>query len=210
MNWLFDFLGSPFITDSLGIVWADVIGFVTGVICLYLLGKGNIWNFGFGIASMLCYAFVTWRWELYANFGLAWIFVVLNIYGWITWSRSKDEDYNAGIIHTPTKWRVPLVAAGVAMMAGLLVLLRSSSSHVWLDSLTTSLSLLAQFMIARKFVENWWLWLVADVFYIALFFTQQAWTWLALYVIYTFLSAKGLREWTAAARANRMKAAEGS
>lgn len=173
----------------------DLIGFATGVTALVFIAKQKRINFAFGIVSMACYSYTMWISSLYANWGLGLIFIALQIYGWITWGR--DQAPEAEVHRTTRTVAVRLIVGAAAMTLLLYGLLQATgnSSAPALDALTTSLSLTAQFMVARKLFENWFLWAVADVIYIYLFVTQGLWVWAALYAVYLSMAAYGVISW---------------
>ena len=106
-------------------------------------------------------------------------------------------------VHDPSRTALLGCVAAVAVITALLqwVLLTYTDSSVagW-DALTTALSLVAQFMLSRKWIANWWFWIAADLVYVPLYAHKELWLTAALYVLFLALCVAGLVQWRAARR----------
>lgn len=183
--------------------WAEVLGFVTGLINVWLLVRQHILNWPLGILNVALLMLVFWSAGLYADVGLQILYVLLGFYGWWTWLYG-GQDRTHLVVRTTTRdeWLAQAVA-GVLLTAGLWLFLdRLTSSTVPLaDAVTTALSLLATYGQSRKLVENWWLWIAADLIYIPLYGYKDLWLTSILYVAFLALCVAGLRAWRMALRA---------
>jgi nicotinamide mononucleotide transporter len=182
--------------------WAEVLGFVTGLINVWLLVRRHILNWPLGILNVALLMLVFWSAGLYADAGLQILYVLLGFYGWWAWI----YDRSALVVRTTTggEWLAQAVT-GVLLTAGLWLFLdRLTSSTVPLaDAVTTALSLLATYGQSRKLVENWWLWIAADLIYIPLYGYKDLWLTSILYVAFLALCVAGLRAWQSKLRAQR-------
>lgn len=180
--------------------WTEIAGFVTGALCVWLVVKRNIWNFPVGIANYIFFFVLFIGSGLYADAGLQVVYFGLALYGWYSWLRG-GEDHGALTVHNPTlpQFLACLAAVGVIWAAIQFGLSRYTDSTVagW-DAITTALSLVAQFMLSRKWIANWWLWIAADLIYIPLYAWKGLWLTSGLYAIFLAMCVVGLMEWRAA------------
>jgi nicotinamide mononucleotide transporter len=181
----------------------EVLGFVTGALCVWLLARQIIWNWPIGIANNALYLIVFLRSGLYGDAGLQIVYMILGAYGWWTWLRATPGRMGLPVTRTSRRtwaWLIP--ATGVAAVGLAFFLRRFTDSTVpgW-DGSTTALSLAAIFGQSRKYVESWWIWIAADVIYIPLYIYKNLWLTSVLYLVFLILCVIGLREWRRALRA---------
>ena len=181
----------------------EVLGFITGALCVWLLVRQNIWNWPIGIANNLLFIVLFYRTGLYADMGLQGFYIAIGLYGWWHWQHG-DRDHEAlRVARTPWPWAAALAAGVVlATVAIAAVLRRWTNSNVpVLDSLITALSLAAQFMMARKWLENWAVWILANCLSVGLLVFKGLYVTSALYLLYQVLCVMGLLEWLKARKA---------
>jgi nicotinamide mononucleotide transporter len=179
--------------------WAELLGFGTGVLNVWLVARQRMWNWPIGIANVLLLMVLFWSTGLYADAGLQIIYVVLGLYGWWHWLFGGERRGRLRVARTGRREWVGLAVAG-GLLTGVLWLLldRATDSTVPLaDALTTALSLLATYGQTRKLVESWWIWIVADLIYIPLYAYKHLYLTAALYLIFLALCLLGLRSWQA-------------
>lgn len=186
--------------------WVEVFGFVTGVINVWLLARQNIWNWPVGIANNLAYAILFATSGLYGDSGLQVVYIVFSVYGWILWLRPR-ESAKLPVTRTTAPTWIALtltVVPGAFALKWFLTRYTDSTVPGW-DGLTTSLSLAATFGQARKLLESWWIWIVADLIYMPLYIYKGLWLTAALYFVFMLLCFFGLREWRREFRASPLK-----
>jgi nicotinamide mononucleotide transporter len=190
----------------------EVLGFVSGALCVWLVARQNVWNWPIGIANNITFLVLFWTAGLYADSVLQLVYVGLAVYGWWAWLRGGVAHTTLTVTRTTRSQWLVLGAAGVLGTVGLTVLLDTvTDSTVPLpDAVTTVLSLLATWGQARKKLESWWLWITADVIYVPLYAYKDLWLTAVLYVGFLALCVLGLRNWRASLRADeRGKKEEG-
>ncbi|MDG4820920.1 nicotinamide riboside transporter PnuC [Asanoa sp. WMMD1127] len=180
--------------------WAELLGFVTGALNVWLVARQRISNWPVGILNVALLMLVFWTSGLYADAGLQVLYVILGFYGWWAWLYGGQHRTRLQVTDTSRAEWVALAAAGVALTAALWLFLdRATDSTVPLpDALTTALSLLATYGQTRKRWESWWLWITADLIYIPLYAYKGLYLTAALYLIFLTLCVFGLRQWRAA------------
>ncbi len=180
----------------------EALGFLTGAACVALLVRQNIWNWPIGIANNLLFIVLFYRTGLYADVGLQGFYIAISLYGWWSWLHG-GRDHGALRVGRIPAAAALVLAAGVALAtAGLTWLLRryTNSTVPVFDSLITALSLAAQFMMTRKWLENWGVWIAANCLSIGLLIYKGLYVTSGLYLVYQVLCILGLVAWRRALR----------
>jgi nicotinamide mononucleotide transporter len=188
--------------------WGEVLGFVTGALCVWLVARQHVANWPIGIANNLVFFALFLHNGLFADGWLQIVYLVLSSYGWWAWLRGGERHTELAVSRTtPAQWWV-LAAVGVVATAGMTVLLDTATSSTvpLADSVTTVLSLLATWGQARKKLESWWLWIAADLVYVPLYLYKDLVLTALLYVGFLALCAMGLRNWLGALRRDAVAA----
>ncbi|MEM9572827.1 MAG: nicotinamide riboside transporter PnuC [Pseudomonadota bacterium] len=182
--------------------WIEIVGTLSGLICVWLLIQRNIWNFPAGMLSAAMFLVLFTQSGLYADAGLQIVFIALNALGLFWWLRGGAENDGVQIASlSPLHFGFCLAAVAAIAVAIHFGLTRWTDSTVagW-DAITTALSLVAQFMLSRKWIANWWLWIAADLIYIPLYIHKDLWLTAGLYGVFLVMCIIGLREWQRAAK----------
>jgi len=176
---------------------AELLGFLSGALCVYLVTRESIWSWPLGAITAAFYIVVFARAGLYSDTGLQGVYLVLSFYGWWHWLRGGPVKSGIAVGNVPPREMLSLAIAGL----GLWLLLWAVTSRIpgarlpLLDAALTSTSLVAQYLMTRKYVENWLLWIAVDVLYIGLFFTRGLRLTALLYAVYLALAILGYIQW---------------
>lgn len=183
--------------------WAEVLGFGTGALSVWLAARQNVLNWPLGLLNVAVLGLVFLESRLYADAALQVVFVALQGYGWWAWRHGSREHGALSVSTTSRPEWLGLIAAGLLATASLGWLLHrhTDSTVPFWDASTTSLSLLAIYGQSRKRVESWWLWIAVDLVYIPLYAAKQLYLTSLLYVVFLGLCVLGLRAWRRALRA---------
>jgi nicotinamide mononucleotide transporter len=178
--------------------WLEVFGFVTGLVCVYLQVREVIWNWPIGIANNIVYFVVFWRSRLYADACLQIFFLSVSIYGWWKWKYGGTHHSALSVQRTSRMFGGVLLAIVLGCIVVIHEVLRrfSNSDVPWGDATTTSVSLAAQYMLGRKLIENWLLWIGVNVLYIGLYCYKRLFLTAVLYAIFIALCVAGYRKWS--------------
>ena len=197
MNWR-DVVAGVLGTDPL-----EQAAALFGVIGVWLSVKEKVWAWPAGIVNVSLYAIVFWRARLYADTGLQVVYLVLSIYGWYEWLYGGANRTALRVTRTPPREAVLLAAAAVllAVAMGTILSRGTDASLPWLDSSLTAASLAAQWLLTRKRLENWLVWIAADAVYVGMFLYKGLRLTAVLYAIFLVLAVLGLREWRQSLRA---------
>lgn len=179
----------------------QIAGVVLGLLYLYLEYKANIWLWLVGLAMPAIHSVLYFRSGLYADFGMQIYYVLAGVYGFVAWRLARGEQKVnkdvEGICRIPVRTAGTLLFILVILNAALyLFLSRMTDSTVpfW-DSFTTSLSVIAMWMLSRKYVEQWLVWMLVDAVTVGLYFYKGIPITAGLYLLYTALAAVGYRKW---------------
>ena len=190
---------------------AELLGFITGVLNVWLVTRENIWSWPLGVLNAGFYIVVFARTGLYSDTGLQVVYLVLSLYGWWHWLRggpSRDGLRHDAVVVTRTPRRTAVIMTAIALVSWLT--LASSTRRLpgaalpWLDAALVSISLVAQYMMTRKLLENWLLWIAVDVVYIGLFINRQLPLTALLYAVFLVLAIIGYVQWQRSAARTRL------
>lgn len=178
--------------------WIEIVGVVLSLIYLYLSIKAKVGLWLFGILSSVFYIVVFFDAKLYADLSLNVYYVLISIYGWINWHRNSNSDPNQLTTTLLTrKLVIQLAAATVAFyIIYYLVLSRCTDSNVpKVDALVGALSVTGTWMLAKKLIENWLVWIAVDAICIGLYLYKDLYPTAALFVVYTLMAGIGYWQW---------------
>lgn len=182
----------------------EVFGFISGALCVWLVVKQNIWTWPIGIINNIFFIFLFFEAGLFADMGLQVIYIVLGILGWYWWLYGGEKHKELSVSHVSLTTALILGLLGMVSTYGMMLYLESiNDSAPFLDALTTVMSLIAQFMLTKKYLENWYVWISADVIYIYLYFTKDLQLTAVLYFIFLCMCIAGLREWRNSFKASK-------
>src|SRR5688572_5673465 len=142
----------------------EVVAATFGVISVFLSTRQNIWSWPTAIVNVGLYAVVFYQGRLYGQMGLQPIYLALSVYGWYQWLHGGEQKTELRVSSASPRLLAILAALNiVAWLALAAVLRRTDAALPWLDALLATTSLVAQWMMTRKILENWLLWIVVDV-----------------------------------------------
>ena len=176
----------------------QIIGVALGLLYLYFEYKANIWLWVIGLIMPIVHGTLYFRQGLYADFSMELYYILAGIYGLIAWRRgNKKSKSELKISYTPRVAWVAIVGVYVLLHATiymLLVTFTDSNVPFW-DSLTTSLSVVAYWLLSRKYVEQWLVWLAVDVITVGLYIYKDIPLTAGLYALYSALAIAGYMRW---------------
>lgn len=184
------------------ISWTEILGFVTGGLSVWLTVRENVWLWPVSVANNIFFFILFWNGRLFADASLQIVYLVLSVYGWWNWLRGGAGRTELKISRAPWRQWIVMVAAVIVATWGMRAVLISvhDAAPFW-DALTTVLSLAAQYMLCRKQLEHWLIWIAADVIYVPLYIVRSLPLTGVLYGIFLLMCVAGLREWLARWRA---------
>jgi len=173
-------------------------GVFTGILCVWLAAKNNIFNWPIAIVSVLIYIFIFYESKLYADMGLQFYFLVMNIYGWYFWYQHQNAEETGSSMSSITKKEIILSIAGIIVFTWLLGFLlhqHTDAAFPFIDSFCTACSLIAQIFLARKVLENWLIWIFVDIIYIGIYISKGLYATAFMYALYIYIATVGYLAW---------------
>lgn len=177
--------------------FAEIGAVILGLISVYLTTRQQVWCYPLGIISVFVYIFIFYEVKLYADMGLQVFFIVLQAYGWYEW-------LYGGKGHTTLKvsWasrsvysiNIIFILIATAILGWTLHKL-TDASLPYIDSFLAVLSMSAQWMMAKKYIENWILWVAVNIGSIAMYSFKGLYFTTFLYAVYFGLAILGFWEW---------------
>jgi nicotinamide mononucleotide transporter len=169
-----------------------------GLVSVYLSTRQNIWSWPTAIINVGLYTLLFFREKLYADMGLQVIYLVLSFYGWYEWLYGGEHRTTLQVSRLDLRTAVVLTVIGAAgsMALGTFFSRSTDASLPYLDSTLAVFSLIAQWMMTRKIVENWALWVILDVVYVWMFVALKHLNFTAFqYTVFLVLAVMGYRDW---------------
>ncbi len=178
--------------------YVEVLGVVFSILYLYFSIRQKIILWPMAIISAMLYMVVFFRSKFYADMVLNAYYFFISIYGWMLWSRGVGDDKKQRPV-SRIGWKLALILSAISLFAFIaigIILDRFTDSPVpYWDALTTALSFTATWMLARKILEHWILWIIVDTISMGLYLYRGLYPTMILFVIYTTMAIVGYFAW---------------
>ena len=178
--------------------YIEVLGVIFSVLYLWFSIRQKILLWPTGMISAFIYMVVFFQSKFYADMGLNAYYFLISIYGWIVWSKGHGSSGHQRPV-SRIQWKTGMVLLVLTVPAFLgigIILEKYTDSPVpYWDALTTALSFAATWMLARKILEHWLLWIMVDAISLVLYLYRGLYPTMILFAIYTILAIVGYIEW---------------
>lgn len=194
----FSLWGSP-------VSWAEVLAFTLSLAMVWCNIRVNATAWPLAIGASLLYGLLFWQHRLYGEAALQLFFVAVALWGWWQWLRGRGDDGAAlRVRRLSAAGRQRLAVAVIAAWPLLALFLRhqTDSDVPWWDALPTAGSVAGQWLLGRKYIENWPVWLAVNLVSTTLFAYKGLWLTVLLYALFALLSLLGWRAWSRKAQAH--------
>ena len=183
--------------DFLAAYWLDILTTILGLIYIWLEYRAHIALWVVGIIMPALDIYLYWSHGLYGDAGMACYYTIAAIYGYITWRWGKGEKQELPITHMPLRLYLPTVLFFfIAWAATYYILVTWTNSTVpLLDSFTNALSFVGLWALARKYIEQWWFWIVVDIVCCILYVQKGIPFKAGLYGLYVVIAIAGYFKW---------------
>ncbi len=175
----------------------EAVAALFGVACVALTIKRHIGCWPTGLVQVALYIVVFYRARLYSDMGLQVVYVVLQVYGWWVWARGRREEGDVRVERLP-RGQIPLwlaAAAGGSAALGAAMSRWTDAELAYWDATAAVLSLVAQYLMARKVLESWLVWIAVDVLSIGIYLAKGLYLTLGLYALFLAMATAGFLEW---------------
>ena len=186
--------------------YIEILGTIVGIVYLWLEYKANIYLWLVSIIMPAIYLYIFYVAGLYADFAINIYYLLIAIYGWLAWKygfklfslkKENNREEVLKISSVPKKlWiRLVVVYALLQLLITWVLVTYTNSDVPWLDSFTTSVSIIAMWLLARKYVEQWLVWIIVDVVCVGLYIYKDLYFTSALYALYAIIALFGYFKW---------------
>lgn len=174
----------------------EAIATVFGVICVWLTIKRNIWCWPAGLVQVTLFIYIFYVAKLYSDMGLHVIYVFMQFYGWYHWLYGGEDQGTLKVSLLGNKvWIWTLAGIAGTLLLGFLMQTYTDAAVPYPDAFTTVLSLIAQWLLARKNLESWIFWIIIDVAAIGIYYYKELYFTTALYAVFLVLATIGFFAW---------------
>lgn len=205
----FDVNNTAFTLLGYQISWLELVGTIFNLACVILVARRNILTWPVGIIAVSLFGVLFWQINLYADVLEQVYYLVTGVIGWYMWSSVKHRDKSdKKVLITTNSLKVNLIWVGVIAVISLISTWALSNVHHWLpaiftepaslpaiDATTTVMSFVAQFLMMRRKLENWILWIVVDIVAVGLYWYKGVPFVALLYLVFLFNAIYGYIVW---------------
>ncbi len=182
--------------------WLEVFGTATGLLYIFLSIKEKIYLWPVGLITSTVYIYIFFTSKFYADMGLQFYYVFVSIYGWFYWVKGSKKEKShqkeeLKVKKTPLKTGLILIPVTMVIFIFLGWFLKNytDSPVPYWDALTTSASIVATWMLARKYLEQWLVWVAVDLISTGLYFVKGLYPTVVLFIVYTIMAVVGYFQW---------------
>ncbi|CAM4338894.1 nicotinamide riboside transporter PnuC [Acinetobacter pragensis] len=187
----------------------EIAAFILNVLGVWLTSKQYRICWLVNIVAVILYMIIFYQVHLYADAMLQGVFIVMQLYGWYSWSVSSNaETRHAAYMNRAVMARSLVAGTATGLVLGLLFSAYTQASLPWLDSMLAAFSLVASYWAARKYIESWAMWCVLDAIYVLMYLHKSLNVTAFLYFIFILLALNGWRMWKKQWSADRQASAQ--
>jgi len=191
---------SAFTVWGVPTTWLELVAVVLALVMVGCNIREIHWGWPLAIISSLLYGELFWRNRLYGDAALQGVFVVVAFWGWWQWLRGHSadgQDLHVQRLSRPGVIKTIAACAILWPVTGLILKNFTNTDVPWWDAFPTAVSLVGQFLLGRKYIQNWLVWVAVNTVSVGLFAYKGLWLTAVLYTLFIGLSLAGWRAWHA-------------
>ena len=196
---MFEFLFAQYKNYPTHEIILELTAIIFGLLSVWCAKKDNIWVFPTGIINTAIYVYLLWKWDLLGDMMINFYYVIMSIYGWYHWTRKKDDvvEFPISKMNTYEKKVSIVLLIGTVVFVVVVYTFFDKFTHwtSYLDTLVTGIFFVGMWLMARRKIENWILWIVGDIISIPMYFFKGYSFTSIQYLIFTIIAIFGYLEW---------------
>jgi nicotinamide mononucleotide transporter len=180
------------------VAWLEIVAFGLAVVMVVLNMRVVAWAWPLAAISSLMYFALFWNGRLYGDASLQIFFAVVAVWGWWQWLRgtqASGEKLDVRALPSRNRWALVAALAIGWPATGLFLKTFTDTDVPWWDAFPTAASVVGQWLLGRKYIENWIAWIVVNVVSVGLFAYKGLWLTTLLYTLFIAMSFAGWRAW---------------
>ena len=187
----------------------ELTAILFGLLSVWYAKKDNIWVFPTGIINTAIYVYLLWKWSLLGDMMINFYYVIMSIYGWYHWTRKKDDVVEFPISRMTLyekKLSIIIFLATVAFVLVIYIIFDKFTHWTsYVDTFVTGIFFVGMWLMARRKIENWILWIIGDIISIPMYFVKGYSFTSIQYLIFTIIAIFGYLEWKKSLNKNLQK-----
>ncbi len=196
---MFDFIFEQYKNYPTYEIVLEITAIIFGLLSVWYAKKDNIWVFPTGIINTAIYVYLLWKWELLGDMMINFYYVVMSIYGWYHWTRKKEDVVQFPISRMTTsekKWSIIIFLLTILFVVAVYTFFDKFTHWTsYVDTLVTGIFFVGMWLMAKRKIENWILWIIGDIISIPMYFYKGYSFTSIQYFIFTIIAFYGYLEW---------------
>ncbi len=196
---MIEFLFSQYKDYSNVFIFLELTAVVFGIISVLFARKNNILVYPTGLVSTLIYVYILLEWKLFGDFIINIYYSVMSILGWYLWTRKKNgaTEFPISVMNRKDYLISSIIFTGTLLFVALVYYFFDKFTHwtAYVDTLTTALFFVGMWLMAKRKIENWLLWIVADIISVPLYFYKGLTFSSIQFLLFTIIAILGYIEW---------------
>ena len=196
---MFEFFFNQYKTYPTYAIVLELTAIIFGLLSVWLAKKNNIWVFPTGIINTAIYTYLLWKWSLLGDMMINFYYVIMSIYGWYHWTRKKGNtvEYPISRMNTHEKKVAILLFIGTEIFVIAVYTFFDKFTHwtSYVDTFVTGIFFVGMWLMARRKIENWILWIVGDIISVPMYY-EKGYSFTSIqYLIFTIIAIFGYLAW---------------
>jgi len=175
----------------------EIVGTISGIAGVWLTTRQNIWCWPVALVNVSIYIIVFHNAKLYADFGLQVFYFIMTIYGWLSWKGVFSSGEAPPVSRLSLwKWAIFLAIGFLCtFFLGWMLETYTDASLPYFDSFTSVFGIIGTYLMARKIIDHWILWIVVDIICSIIYINKELYFTSGLYMVFTVLAIIGFVKW---------------
>ena len=196
---MFDYFFAQYQSYSTLFIVLELTAIFFGVWSVWCAKKDHIWVFPTGLVSTSIYAYLLWQWDLLGDSMINGYYFIMSLYGWFLWTRKKEGEVEFPIstMNRHEKW-ISVIIFAITVLFVVIIYVFFNKFTTWaayVDTFITGIFFVGMWLMAKRKIENWILWIIGDLISIPLYFIKGYTFTSFQYIIFTIVAIYGFLEW---------------